>query len=162
MWSHSVPTVLLRNLHTIKLAHLKCACRLSHSVVLDYLQPHGLQPTRLSPWDFTVKNTGLGCHFLFQAIFLIQEWNLCLWHLLRCRWSLYPLSQLGSFKWSVSNVNWASFQHGGSVTRMNFPREEMEWKPCHFHDLPSEVAQRHFCYVTFLKAQPISKERGIR
>ena len=28
------------------------------------LQPHGLQPTRLLyPWDFSDKNTGVGCHF---------------------------------------------------------------------------------------------------
>ena len=27
----------------------------------------------LYPWDFPVKNTGVGCHFLLQAIFLTQE-----------------------------------------------------------------------------------------
>ena len=26
-----------------------------------------------SPWDFLGKNTGLGCHFLLQGIFLTQE-----------------------------------------------------------------------------------------
>ena len=42
----------------------------SHSVVSDSLQPHGLQPTRLlCPWDFPGKNTGVGCHFLLQGIF---------------------------------------------------------------------------------------------
>ena len=30
--------------------------------------PHGLQATRLlCPWDFPVKNTGPGCHFLLQG-----------------------------------------------------------------------------------------------
>ena len=35
------------------------------------LQPHGLQPTRLfCPWNFPGKNTGVGCHFLLQGIFM--------------------------------------------------------------------------------------------
>ena len=43
------------------------------------LQPHGLWPTRfLCPWDFPGKNTGVGCHFLFQRIFLTQGLNPCL------------------------------------------------------------------------------------
>ena len=53
---------------------------LSHSVVfLDFfalcqtLQPHGLKPARLlCPWDSLGKNTGVGCHFLLQEIFLFQ------------------------------------------------------------------------------------------
>ena len=45
------------------------------------LRPHGLQPARpLCPWDFSGKNTGVGCHFLLQGIFPTQEWNLCLLH----------------------------------------------------------------------------------
>ena len=37
------------------------------SVVSNSLQPHGLYPTRLlCPWDFSGKNTGVGCHFLLQ------------------------------------------------------------------------------------------------
>ena len=34
------------------------------------LRPYGLQPTRLlCPWDFSGKNTEVGCHFLLQGIF---------------------------------------------------------------------------------------------
>ena len=39
------------------------------------LQPHGLQPARLRPWDSPGKNTGVGCHFLLQGIFPTQELN---------------------------------------------------------------------------------------
>ena len=47
---------------------------MSHSLWL-----HGLWPTRLlCPWDFPGKNTGMGCHFLLQGIFLIQGSNLSL------------------------------------------------------------------------------------
>ena len=56
---------------------------ISHSVLSDSLWPHGLQPTRLlSPWNSPGKKTGVGCHFLLQEIFLIQESNP---GLLRCR-----------------------------------------------------------------------------
>ena len=30
------------------------------------LQTHGLWPTRLHPWDFPGKSTGVGCHCLLQ------------------------------------------------------------------------------------------------
>ena len=49
-------------------------------VVFDSLQPHGLlQPAKLlCPWDFLGKNTGVGCYFLPQGIFLTQGLNPCL------------------------------------------------------------------------------------
>ena len=48
-----------------------CSCCLVTSVVSDSLWPHGLQPAKLlCPWDFLGKNTGGGCHFLLQGIFL--------------------------------------------------------------------------------------------
>ena len=34
------------------------------------------------PWDFPGKNTGMGCHFLLQGIFLTQGSNLSLLRLL--------------------------------------------------------------------------------
>ena len=57
----------------MKMINLKPFSRLkwkwSRSVVSDFLQPHGLQPTRLfRPWDFPGKSTGVGCHFLLQGI----------------------------------------------------------------------------------------------
>ena len=56
---------------------LTCVC----SVMSDSLQPHGLQSIRLlCPWDFPDKNTGVGCHFLLQGIFLTQGLNPGLWH----------------------------------------------------------------------------------
>ena len=43
------------------------------SVVSNSLWPHGRWPTRLlCPRNFTGKNTGVGCHFLHQGIFLTQ------------------------------------------------------------------------------------------
>ena len=43
----------------------------------------------LCPWDFLNKNTGEGCHFLLQGIFLIQGSNPSLLWLLHCWWNLY-------------------------------------------------------------------------
>ena len=48
-----------------------CVCvYVSHSVLSDSMQPHGLWPTRLlCPWDSPGKNTGVGFHSLLQGIF---------------------------------------------------------------------------------------------
>ena len=60
---------------------------ISRSLVSNSLRPHGLKPARLlCPWDSPGKNTGVGCHFFLQGIFLTQGWSLCLLH---CRWVLY-------------------------------------------------------------------------
>ena len=65
------------------------------SVVSNSLRPHGLQPIRiLCPWNSPGKNTGVGCHFLFQGIFWTSGSNPCLLH---CRQILYHLSHQGSF-----------------------------------------------------------------
>ena len=48
----------------------------SHLVISDSLQPHGLQPARLlCPWNSSGKNTGVGSHALLQRIFLTLEMN---------------------------------------------------------------------------------------
>ena len=67
---------------------------ISCSVMSTSLKPHGLQSTRLlCPWASPSKNTGVGCHFLLQAIFWTQGSNLGLLH---CRQILYCLSHQGS------------------------------------------------------------------
>ena len=56
------------------------------------LQPHRLLPARLlCSWDFPAKNTGVGCHFLLQGIFLTQGSNLCLLCLLHWQAGSLPL-----------------------------------------------------------------------
>ena len=56
---------------------------------MNYIQPIRL----LCPWDYPGKNTGVGCRFLLQGIFLTQGWNPCLLH-----WQTgpLPLSHQGS------------------------------------------------------------------
>ena len=55
----------------------------SHSVVSDSLQPHERELTRLlCSWDSAGRNTGVGCRFLLQGIFLTQGSNPHLLHLL--------------------------------------------------------------------------------
>ena len=61
----------------------------SGSVVSNSLQPMGCTERLLCPWDFPGNNTGVGCHFLLQGIFLTKGSNLDLPH---CRETLYPLS----------------------------------------------------------------------
>ena len=49
----------------------------------------------LSPWNFPGKNTGLGCHSLFQEIFMTQGSNLGLLH---WRQIIFHLSHQGRLK----------------------------------------------------------------
>ena len=61
-----------------------------------FLQPQGLYPSRhFCPWDFPGKNTGAGCHFLLQGIFLTQRSNLCLVRLLL---------------WQANSNHWATWE----------------------------------------------------
>ena len=56
------------------------------------LWPYGLQPTNLlCPWNSPGKNTGAGCHFLLQGIFLTQGLNLPLFCLLQGQAGSLPL-----------------------------------------------------------------------
>ena len=50
----------------------------------------------LCPWGSPAKNTGMGCHFLLQGVFLTQKLNPGLLH---CRRILYRLSHQGSPTW---------------------------------------------------------------
>ena len=62
-----------------------CMC-VSCSLVSNSLQPHGLGLARLfCPWDSPGKNTGAGCPFPPQEIFLTQGLNPGLLH---CRQTL--------------------------------------------------------------------------
>ena len=56
----------------------------SHSVLSDFLRPHGLY----SPWNFLGQNTGVGSLSLLHGIFPTQGWNPGLAH---CRQILYQL-----------------------------------------------------------------------
>ena len=60
-----------------------CAEQLAHVCAQSCptLQPCGLRSTRLlCPWESPGKNTGVGCHFLLQGIFMTQGLNLHLQH----------------------------------------------------------------------------------
>ena len=71
-------------------------CVLSRSVVSDSCDPMDYSPPGsclLSPWHFPGKNTGVGCHFFLQEIFLAQGSNLCFLH---CRLSLSHIGRLNT------------------------------------------------------------------
>ena len=55
------------------------------SYVVLFVTPRTVACQSPPSMDFSGKNTGLGCHFLFQGIFLTQGQNPHLLHLLHCR-----------------------------------------------------------------------------
>ena len=95
----------------VKAVYLACCfqhvCLFSvTSVMSSSLEPHGLQSARLlCPWDSSGKNTGVGCHFFLQGIFLAQGLNQ---GLLYCRQFLYCLSHQGSPRDPLDPLDWGS------------------------------------------------------
>ena len=74
-------------------------------------------PTRLRPCDFPGKNTGVGCHFLLQEIFLTQGLNPGLPH---CRQALYLLSHQGSRTVSLLRMWTYMFFQSMNIYRLLF------------------------------------------
>ena len=71
-----------------------CHCCLVTMSCPTLLQPHNLQPIRFfCPWNFAGKNTGMGCQFLLQGVFLTQGSNP---HLLHWQAGSLPLNHQGS------------------------------------------------------------------
>ena len=68
-----------------------CVCG-SHSVESDSATLWTAARQAPLSMDIPVKNSGTGCRFLFQGIFLTRGSNLGLLH---CRWMLYHLSHQG-------------------------------------------------------------------
>ena len=67
----------------------------SCSVVADSSRPRGLQPTRLlHPWDFPGKSTGVGCHRLHLAPYLLLGSSIPGWsHLTAGHWKFSLIAQ---------------------------------------------------------------------
>ena len=106
-------------LYTCVVCTFLYAIHRSCSVVSDSLRPHGLQPTRLlGPWDFPGMNTGVGCRFLLQGIFLIQGSNPGLPH---CRQTLYRLSYRATQNQAVSRICPCELQFADSLFQMVLP-----------------------------------------
>ena len=84
-----------------------CVFVLSHSFGSNFLQLHGLFPSRLlCPWKFPGKNTGAGCHCLLQGIFPTQGLNPCFLHLLHWQLNSSPLHHLGSLRLRIARAKW--------------------------------------------------------
>ena len=80
----------------------------SRQVLSDSLWPQGLQPARLlCPWDFPGKDTGVGCHFLLQGIFLTLGQNT---HLLFGRQMLYHWAT-----WEAQKLIQSPFKYSGII-----------------------------------------------
>ena len=97
-----------------------CLAILSHSVVTNSLQPHGLLPARLlCPWDSPGKNSGVGCHALLQEIFPTQGSNSSL---------LFPLhlATLGSFGPFLLKVQGLTAWHHQELIRNVDPQATLQ------------------------------------
>ena len=93
-----------------------CCCCLVDKLCLTLLWAHGLQPARLlCPWDFPIKNTGVGFNFLLLGIFPTQGSNL---HLLLGRKVLYH--------WATWKVSYSKSHY--KIYRL-WSQMDVDWKP---------------------------------
>ena len=104
-----------------------------------------MQPASfLCPWDLPDKNTGVGCHFLLQGIFLTKGSNPCLLH-----WQAdsLSLSHLGSPELGDSWLMW-EFQVNTEGTQ---PYVHGYMYPFSSNPLPSRLPhnteQSSMCYT---------------
>ena len=105
----------LNKCHLIRFVFHICVCVLSHfGRVQLFATPWTVAHQAPLSWDSPGKNSGVGCCFLLQEIFLTQGSNPCLLRLLYCRWILLPLSHRGSYftfiwpqndSWEVSGAS---------------------------------------------------------
>ena len=77
--------------------------------------PMDCSPPGSCSWDFPGKNTGVGCHFLLQEIFLTQGSDSHLLHLLHWQVDSLPLSYLGSPDFSPITSKSATFHWDSSL-----------------------------------------------
>ena len=78
-----------------------CVC----SVLSNSLWLHGLWPARLlCPWNFSGKNTWVGCHFFLHGIFPNERQNPCLLSLLHWQADSLPLHHLGSLAYLYNGI----------------------------------------------------------
>ena len=80
---------------------LRGLCMCTYSVVSNSLQSHRFQLTRLlCPWNSPDNNTGVGCHFLLQDIFLTQALNSCLLCFLHWQAGSLPAANQATINWT--------------------------------------------------------------
>ena len=111
----------------------------------------------LYPRDSPGKNTGAGCHFLFQGIFPTQGSNLCLLCLLHWQENSLPLHHLGislgghkhlNHSWKerpttqpeFGGICWATLRKGSTVSRELFlPFMRSMWETTVCMCLPAKL-----------------------
>ena len=121
-----------------------CMC----SVMSNSLQPQGLSPTRLlCSWDFSGKNTRVGCCFLLQGIFPTQGLNPCLLWLLHCRkilylWATAEAPKIEYYSWSCLIFEAPALKSSRLIFRNYIVRHLIHWLLCvtvHFLCMKSEL-----------------------
>ena len=97
----------------------------------------------LCPWDFLGKNTGMGCDFLLQDIFLIKDRThiFCVWYIDRWIWKppKQDSSYLSKTRMSLYNGDGINGKHGFRTV----PKVECILIQCDYSLL--------YCSITFQK-----------
>ena len=131
--------------HLLSLCMHACImCVLSHV----WLGPHGLQPSRLLQWTFPGKNTGAGCHFLLQGIFLTQGSNphhLCLLHWQQILYHFATWKPLALWWWCSLAQSCPTLCNPTSCSMPGFPALHylLEFTQTHVHWVGNAIQPSH-------------------
>ena len=90
---HLLPVFTLEQFFLICHSCFTHCCCLVTKLCLALMTPWTAGHRHLCPWYYLGKNTGVGCHFLLQGIFVVQGSNL---HFLHWQADSLPLSHEGS------------------------------------------------------------------
>ena len=126
-------------------------------------------PARLlCPWDFPGKNTGVGCHFLLQGIFLTWGSNLVLLHWQEDSFITVPLGNLLLLDGSRGLIhNKAHFSQVSPFVRqvslgfLTQIQQDNQSTPLNI-SLRLSLALRNYLFTTFLKLSNVHKVRIIQ
>ena len=83
----------------------------------------------LCPWKFPGKNTGVGCHFLLQEIFLTQGSNLCFWCLLHRQVDSLPIVPHYFCLTNFNSLSILPTQDTVSAECSRTPLLQIQWSP---------------------------------
>ena len=119
----------------------------------------------LSPWDFSGKNTGVGCHILLLGCFLTQGLKLCLLH-----WQAdsLPVNYLGSpyleFQFSSVTQSCPTLCDPMNRSTPGLPGVYHQLPECtqtHVHWVGDAIQPSHLLWSPSLPALNLSQHQGL-
>ena len=126
-----------------------------------------VMPWLLCPWNFPGKNTGVGCHFLLQRIFLTQGLKLELFPLFPWEVVSLPLGHLGSPIYTLCCCSVTQLcptlcnPMDYSMSGLRIPHHLPEFAQVHVHCFSEAIWPSHPMMLSSPSALDLSQYQGL-